>query len=127
MTKSKHKSKSKSKSVALVYSKTKFQLMSPKKLNRIACLVRRETVDQALAILNNMPHRSAKLLYKCILSAKFNAINNSKMNETGLIIGQLLINEGPRHKRYQPRARGRMFQIIKRTSHIIVGVTEGDS
>ena len=62
-----------------------------------------------------------------MLSAKFNAINNNKMGEESLVIGELLINEGPRHKRHRPRARGRMDQIIKRTSHIVVGVMEGDS
>jgi len=117
----------KNRRLKMVYSRTKFQLMSPKKLNRVARLIRRLDVNQALAILGNMPHRSARLLYKCVLSAKFNAINNNKMDEGSLVISELLVNEGPRHKRYRPRARGRMDQIIKRTSHIVVGVMEGDS
>jgi len=109
----------------IVYSRTKFQLISPKKLNRIAALVRSKSVDSALSILSNMPHRSARVLYKSIFSAASNAVNNSNLNRSDLVISQLLINEGPVHKRYRPRARGRMFQVLKRTSHIVVGVAEG--
>jgi len=122
MTKNKNKTKRK-----VVYSRAKYLLNSPKKIQRIADLIRGKMVSEALSILKNLPHRSAALLYKCVFSAQSNAVNNDGMELGRLIISELLVNEGPRHKRFQPRARGRMFQIIKRTSHIIVGVTEGES
>jgi len=114
------------KKLNIVFSKTKYQLMSPKKLNRIAVLIRKKTVSESMSILRNMNQRSALLLYKSLYSAYANAINNHGMSSEKLLVNHILINEGPRHKRFQPRARGRMYKIIKRTSHIIIGVTEGE-
>ena len=37
----------------------------------------------------------------------------------------VLVDEGPYGKRYRPRARGRVNQIIKRTSHITIVVSDG--
>jgi len=41
-----------------------------------------------------------------------------------LYISEIYANEGPRLKRYQPRARGMAFPILKRTSHITLVVSE---
>ena len=37
----------------------------------------------------------------------------------------VLVDEGPYGKRHRPRARGRVNQIIKRTSHITIVVSDG--
>ena len=77
-----------------IYSRTNFQLMSPKKLNRIAALVRYKSVNDALSVLKNMHHRAAILLYKCIKSAKSNAINNNDKNAKNFFhYGQELIKK----------------------------------
>ena len=42
-----------------------------------------------------------------------------------LKVKNILIDEGPTGKRYMPRARGRVNQIVKRSSHITVIVSDG--
>ena len=108
----------------LVYSKAKYIRISPSKVRRVAKLVRGKTVMEAQRILSNLPHKGANLLLKVINSARANAINNKKYNEVDLQLPLILINEGPTFKRFRPVGRGRIFGILKRTSHIIVGVNE---
>jgi large subunit ribosomal protein L22 len=96
--------------------------MSPFKLRRVANVVRGLPVERALAVLQSLPHRGAKVIGDVIRSAAANAVNNSGAAGKRLKVAQLLINEGPRHKRFQPRARGRIYQILKRTCHVSVGL-----
>ena len=51
---------------------------------------------------------------------KLNAFWYSPPNEKypRVFISELRIDEGPTTKRFQPKARGRMYRILKRTSHI---------
>ncbi|MCU1534967.1 MAG: ribosomal protein, partial [Glaciihabitans sp.] len=45
---------------------------------------------------------------------------NSYLNDDDLYISSVYVDEGATLKRFQPRAQGRAFQILKRTSHITV-------
>lgn len=108
----------------LIYSKAKYIRISPSKVRRVAKLVRGKTVKEAIQILSNLPHKGAMLLLKVINSARANAVNNNKLNEIDLQLPLILVNEGPTFKRFRPVGRGRIFGILKRTSHIIVGVNE---
>ena len=109
----------------LVFSKAKYIRISPSKVRRVANIVRGKNVDDAIQILKNLPHKGAALLLKVVNSAKANAINNNKYNESTLSVPYIMVNEGPTMKRFRPVGRGRIYGILKRTSHIIVGVTEG--
>jgi len=42
-----------------------------------------------------------------------------------LMVKNILIDEGPTGKRHMPRARGRVNEILKRSSHITVIVSDG--
>lgn len=104
-------------------AKCKYIPLSPYKLRRIANLVRGKNALLSQSILSNMPHKSARILLKVLNSAIAN-INNSSVNLNNIFLETLLIDEGPRHKRQSPRARGRMDIIVKRTSHIFVELGE---
>ena len=41
-----------------------------------------------------------------------------------LKVSSIFVDEGPTMKRWRPRAKGRVNQILKRTSHITVTVAE---
>jgi large subunit ribosomal protein L22 len=41
-----------------------------------------------------------------------------------LVVGNVMVNDGPSWKRIMPRAMGRAYRIHKRTSHITVIVKE---
>ncbi|WP_026369811.1 50S ribosomal protein L22 [Kallotenue papyrolyticum] len=99
--------------------------MSPTKVRLVADLVRGKRVDEALAILRNMPHKAAREIYRTVASAAANAENNFQMDRDDLVIKTIMVDEGPALKRYMPRARGRVNVIRKRSSHITVIVDDG--
>ena len=100
-------------------------MISPSKLRRVADNIRKKPYPEALALLENLPQKGARLLKKVIQSAAANALSqNKQLDEEMLYIRELLINEGPRIKRVWPRARGRRDVLQKRMSHVAVVVDE---
>ncbi|MCG3150835.1 MAG: 50S ribosomal protein L22 [bacterium] len=91
---------------------------SPFKLRRYARLISGRPVEEALDLLSVMPSPNARKVWKVVQQARANAENNFQQDAADLVISQIWVNEGPRLKRFQPRARGRAFPILKRTSHI---------
>jgi large subunit ribosomal protein L22 len=104
---------------------TKYIRISPYKVRRVIDLVRGKPVDEALSILNYMPHKAAREVSRTIKSAVANAENNFDMDPTDLMVKIVFADEGPRLKRFLPRARGRVDLIRKPTTHITVVVDDG--
>ena len=111
-----------SKTVEQVIVRSKYLRISPSKLRRVANIIRGKNVDVAMALLKNIPHKGAEILLKVLKSGIANAVNNHKLDAQGLIVSQLLISEAPRFKRFRARARGRVNHIIKRNSHVFIGL-----
>lgn len=104
----------------------KFQRITPRKCRLVANAVRNKNVQDALAILQFIPHSAAQTLAKLIKSAVANAENNHRMDAETLEIIHIHVDEGPTLKRISPRAMGRAYRIMKRTSHITVGLAESE-
>ena len=98
--------------------------ITPRKCRLVVDLVRGKKVADALGILANVNKSASPVVAKLIKSAAANAVNNNKMDESKLYVDTIYVNEGPRLKRYMPRAKGSASSIIKRTSHICVVVKE---
>ena len=98
--------------------------IAPRKCRLVVDLVRGKKVADALGILANVNKSASPVVAKLIKSAAANAVNNNKMDESKLYVDTIYVNEGPRLKRYMPRAKGSASSIIKRTSHISVVVKE---
>ena len=104
---------------------TKYLIASPFKIRPVADLVRRKPYPDAMAMLENMPHRGARIIKKTMKSAASNALSqNKKLDEDMLYVKEILIDEGPRMKRIWFRARGRADILLKRLSHITVIIDE---
>jgi large subunit ribosomal protein L22 len=103
----------------------KFVRLSPKKARFVADLVRGKKVDEAVNILKFSTNRAARIIKKVLDSAIANAENNQGADVDELKVTTITVDEGPRMKRIRPRAKGRADRIVKRTSHIIVGVGTG--
>ena len=102
-----------------------FQRVSATKVRRIADNVRRKPYVEAIALLDVLPHKGARLLRKLIQSAAANALaQNKNLDEGMLYIKELLIDVGPSMKRMWARGRGRADRLIKRSCHISVVVDE---
>ena len=113
----------------------KFVRVPPRKARLVVDAVRGKYVSDALAILKFVPNFAARAIEDVIKSAMANA-ESGRPNDpaTGkpldplvaenLKLVRAMINEGPRLKRVQPRAQGRMYRILKRMSHITVILEE---
>ncbi|MBC7087038.1 MAG: 50S ribosomal protein L22 [Tissierellales bacterium] len=102
----------------------KYVRISPRKVNFICAEIRGKQVDEALSILKFTPKRGARELEKVLKSAIANAENNFNMNRDDLYVYKAYANDGPRLKRYRPKAKGMAYPILKRSSHIGVVVKE---
>ena len=103
----------------------RFLHMAASKVRPIADHIRRVPYPQAVAILESLPHKGARLLRKVVKSAASNALyENKKLDEEMLYIRELFVNEGPQQKRVWARGRGRADRLIKRSCHIVVVMDE---
>ena len=98
--------------------------ISPRKMRLLANMVKGKKVDEALNILKFAPTPNALIVAKTIKSAVANAENNFQMTPSELKIVQITADEAKMLKRFRARARGRANQILKRSSHITVVVSE---
>ena len=104
---------------------TKFLIASPTKVRPVANVIKRKSRAEAMAILDVMPQKGAKLINGTLKSAVANALNkNKKLDEDMLYVKEIRIDEGPRLKRVWFRGRGRADQLLKRMCHITVVVDE---
>lgn len=98
----------------------RFLRISPRKVRLVIGLVRGMPVDQAIDQLTVLPKRAALPVLKLINSAVANAEHNFKLEKKDLRIKSIVANEGPKLKRFQPRAFGRAAEILKRMTHVTV-------
>ena len=98
--------------------------ISPRKVGILCDLIRGKSVAQANAILALTPKAAAEPLAKLVKSAAANAENNHGMNTDKLYVKEVHVGPGPIMKRVMPRAQGRAFRILKRTSHITLVLGE---
>jgi len=105
--------------------------VTPQKARRVVDLIRGKQAQEALAILKFAPQGASEPVYKLVASAMANArvkadAANSYLDERDLVVAKAYVDEGTTLKRFQPRAQGRAFKILKRTSHITVVLATPD-
>jgi large subunit ribosomal protein L22 len=101
------------------------------KARRVVNMIRGKQAVEALAILKFAPQGASDPVYKLVASAMANArvkadASNSYLDEQDLFVSAAFVDEGTTLKRFQPRAQGRAFQILKRTSHITIVLATPD-
>ncbi len=101
-----------------ITAKLRYLRIAPRKVRMVADLIKGKTARQAQTILTFISKRAAEPFLKLLKSALANAKNNFQIEEAGLYISKILTDEGPKHKRWRARARGRAAEIQKKTSHI---------
>jgi len=102
-------------------AKAKNSRVSAQKARLVANEIRGFALPEAIDVLKAMPQKSAALILKVLHSAGANAkFKNPSVLEDKLYIKKICIDEGPTLKRFMPRARGRAGRIRKRTSSILI-------
>ena len=98
--------------------------MTPRKIKLICDLIRGKDAGEAMAIIMNTPKAACEPMEKLLKSAVANAENNHGMNTDKLYVKEVHVGPGPIMKRVMPRAQGRAFRILKRTSHVTLVLGE---
>ncbi|MBN2824021.1 MAG: 50S ribosomal protein L22 [Campylobacterales bacterium] len=101
----------------------KYSRVSPTKARLVARQVQGMNAELALASLEFMPNKAAKIISKVIASA----VANGDYEPQEVIITSCRVDKAAVMKRWKPRARGSASRIIKPTSHILVEVNEANS
>ena len=107
-----------------VSATAKYVRGSTRKANLVAATIRGRPVEEATALLRFMPQHAARDIEQVLKSATANAENNYNLSADELRVVSAVADEGPTLKRGRPRAQGRYFQVLKRTSHITVAVAD---
>ena len=99
---------------------------TPQKARRVVDLIRGQRADEALSILKFAPQSAGADMYTLLNSAIANAKqkNPAIRDASELWVLEALVDEGRTMKRFRPRAQGRGFRILKRSSHITVTVSD---
>ncbi len=99
--------------------------VSASKARLVANEIRGYSLPEALDVLKAMPQKTAGLVLKTLYSAGANAkYKDPNIIEENLYIKKICIDEGPTLKRFRPRARGRASRIRKRTSSILIVLSD---
>lgn len=101
------------------------QPVSPRKARLVLELIEGKSVDEALAVLQFLPQRSARIIWKTVKAAAANAENNYDLNPDALVVKSATAGDGRTLKRFRSRSRGRVSPQARRYSHIEI-VVEGD-
>jgi large subunit ribosomal protein L22 len=101
--------------------------VTPQKARRVVNMIRGARLDEALNICKFSPQVAVS---EDLLSLLNSAFANAKQKNPNirdakeLWVTEALVDEGMTMKRYRPRAQGRGYQILKRSSQISVIVSD---
>ncbi|CAA6809834.1 MAG: LSU ribosomal protein L22p (L17e) [uncultured Sulfurovum sp.] len=98
----------------------KFTRVAPNKARMIAREVQGMNAELALASLEFMPNKAARLISKVIASA----VANGDFEPEEVVITSCRVDKASVMKRFRPRARGTASRILKPTAHIMVEVSK---
>jgi large subunit ribosomal protein L22 len=98
--------------------------MSPRKVRLAADLVRGKTYFEAKVQLQFIKGKTGTPILDLLESCVANGVHNFGLEKSNLYIENIEVDEGPVMKRWRPRAHGRAYSILKRTSHLGIILNE---
>lgn len=114
----------KNSNLSQVHAKLSSSHTSAKRVRIVMDLIRNKDVTLAERILEFHPSKGARILSKVLKSAIANATNNLKFVKENLKITEVYANEARMQKSGRPASKGRYSPILKRRSHIVIGLSE---
>lgn len=99
--------------------------IAPRKTRQVSDLVRGKSAKEAQTILHFTTRKAALPILKLLRQAVSNFKQQGlEVEEKDLYISKITVDEGPKLKRWMPRARGQVSEIQKKTSHITLVLEE---
>ena len=111
----------------------KYIRTSPQKAKLVLDLIRGKQASEALSILRFTKKSVAREVEKALRSAIANAVfvadrnQKRRLDEDDLFVSACFAGRGPMLKRVRPAPMGRAYQVLKRTAHLTVQVSERES
>lgn len=99
---------------------SKYNLISPKKIEKYLKLIKGKNYDEALSMLIPLKRKATVAIWKTIYSGVANAYQNLGATKENLVISEAYVTRGSILKRMQPRAKGKGYKIEKIFSHITI-------
>ena len=116
-----------------IHAHAKYVRTSPQKAKLVLDLIRGKTASEALSILRFTKRSVARDIEKALRSAIANAVyvadknQKRRLDEDDLYVSACYAGRGPMMKRVRPAPMGRAYQVLKRTAHLTVQVSERGS
>ena len=98
--------------------------MTARKLRRVINEVRGKSVKEAQDMLRFMPYFAARVVEKNLKAAVANAQEKYGVSAESLKISEIFADESQTFRRGKPRAQGRIYKRLKRTSHLTLKVSD---
>lgn len=108
----------------IIRSKSKYIRMTPRKVGLVVDLIRGMDAMEAVEMLRFVRKAAAFPVSKTLKTAIADAENNFDKDPEQLVIAEARVDGAPTLKRGRPVSRGRYHRILKRSSHIVIGVKE---
>lgn len=101
--------------------------IAPRKARLVMDMIRGRKVDDAMSVLQFSKKRASVMVAKVVKSAVAN-YNEQVVDNSGaeLFISEARVDAGVTIKRFQPKDRGKAYNIMKRTSHLVITVSAED-
>ena len=106
------------------FAHVKYVRMSPRKVKLVCDMIRGLDVKTAQAYLSQTSKAACEPMAKLLKSACANAEHNHGMNADNLYVSTVKADPGPTLKRGRIASRRGFVRIMKRTTHITIGVSE---
>ncbi len=104
----------------------KYARVSPQKARLVADQIRGLSAERGIHLLKFSHKKSAAIIKKALDSAISNAEYNRGADIDELVISTIMVNEASIMKRFRSAARGRSTRIMKRSSHIVITVSDSN-
>ena len=98
--------------------------MTARKLRRVINEVRGKKDLEAQDMLRFMPYFAARVVEKNLKAAVANAQEKYGVSAESLKISEIFADESQTFRRGKPRAQGRIYKRLKRTSHLTLKVSD---
>lgn len=98
--------------------------MSAQKVREVVRQIQGLPAERALAVLDMVPRKSARLVRMTLRSAIANAENNCNLKVENLRVKEAVAGTATTLKRFTPKARGSAGPIRKRRAHIRIVLSD---
>ena len=110
---------------SLAAAEARYVRVSPQKARLVVDMIRGHQAGEAVVLLGSVNKGITGVVEKVLKSAIANAENLSQdVDVDKLFVSEAYVIEGPRQKRIRPAPMGRAYRYQRRTSHIVVKVSE---